>query len=117
MSTQVAQPIPAATGPAAAPTGDVAAPVAPVNASLYVGDLDKDVTEQQLFEVFSQVRTVAMQAPDLALPAPPPFDNVLLMLLPVPTCEAPAAFRSLSLTRRFFLSRVGRPCGIRSCLP
>lgn len=37
----------------------VVAPVAPVPASLYVGDLDKDVSEAQLFDVFSTVGPVA----------------------------------------------------------
>ena len=49
----------------------MATPAAPpaASGSLYVGDLDKDVSEAQLFELFSQVRRVAAARYDGGWPA------------------------------------------------
>lgn len=54
--TPSVDPAPAATAAASGPQASEQAEATTENASLYVGDLDKDVQETHLFELFSEVR-------------------------------------------------------------
>ena len=60
----VSAPAQASDGLASAPSAEVSSNQPPHGSSLYVGDLDRDVTEGQIFELFNQVSfAVSVTAP------------------------------------------------------
>ena len=72
--------------PAAGPQPEgVQQPAAAVSAvhtsSLYVGDLDREVTEQQLFELFSQVGTAQTRCSKVGFAACDRLAGVILQIV------------------------------------